>query len=281
MSRAVVHGPAIVVVVASLVLMLTRPRGIAEVWWVGAGAVVLVAVRLVTVGVAVKAVGQGTDAYAFLAGMMLLSELARTHGVRARADAWRLRLALVMHDRLGRRVRLFTIVYGIAIVVTTFLSNDATAVVLTPAILAAVRKAKVDPLPHLYVCALVANAASFVLPISNPANLVVFDGAMPSLGHWLAAFAVPSLLSIAVIYGALRLVFRRELRSRSRPQRSGCRFAGAATACSLVSGSSRRCFSSPYWDGSISGSRRSRRRCSSSWSPRSQRGEALSGSRGT
>ena len=81
MSRAVVHGPAIVVVVASLVLMLTRPRGIAEVWWVGAGAVVLVAVRLVTVGVAVKAVGQGTDAYAFLAGMMLLSELARTHGV--------------------------------------------------------------------------------------------------------------------------------------------------------------------------------------------------------
>jgi len=275
MSRAVVHGPAIVVVVASLVLMLTRPRGIAEVWWVGAGAVVLVAVRLVTVGVAVKAVGQGTDAYAFLAGMMLLSELARTHGV----FDWLSSCTIAWVG--GSSVRLFTIVYGIGIVVTTFLSNDATAVVLTPAILAAVRKAKVDPLPHLYVCALVANAASFVLPISNPANLVVFDGAMPSLGHWLAAFAVPSLLSIAVIYGALRLVFRRELRSRSRPQRSGCRFAGAATACSLVSGSSRRCFSSPCRDGSISGSRRSRRRCSSSWSPRSQRGEALSGSRGT
>lgn len=185
--------------------MLTRPRKIAEVWWIGAGTIVLVAARLVTVAGAVKAVGEGTDVYAFLAGMMLLSELAREHGVfdwlSSRAVAW----------ARGSSVRLFTIVYGIGVVVTTFLSNDATAVVLTPAILAAVRKAKVEPLPHLYVCALVANAASFVLPISNPANLVVFDGAMPSLGHWLVGFFVPSLLSIAVTYGALRFVFRRAL----------------------------------------------------------------------
>ena len=51
-----------------------------------------------------------------------------------------------------------------------------------------------------------------MLPISNPANLVVFDGAMPSLGRWLAAFALPSVLSIVVTYGALRWLFRRELR---------------------------------------------------------------------
>lgn len=84
---------------------------------------------------------------------------------------------------------------------------------LTPAILAAVRKAKVDPLPHLFVCALVANAASFVLPISNPANLVLFDGTMPPLGRWLEWFLVPSVLSILVTYVALRLLFRRTLAS--------------------------------------------------------------------
>ena len=59
----------------------------------------------------------------------------------------------------------------------------------------AVRKAKVYPLPYLCVCALIANAASFVLPISNPANLVVFHTRMPPLGRWLADFGVPSLLS--------------------------------------------------------------------------------------
>jgi arsenical pump membrane protein len=91
------------------------------------------------------------------------------------------------------------------------MSNDATAVVLTPAILTAVRKSKVQPLPYLFVCALIANAASFVLPISNPANLVVFHTGMPSLGQWLASFFVPSLLSIACTFVVMRWIFRKEL----------------------------------------------------------------------
>jgi arsenical pump membrane protein len=85
--------------------------------------------------------------------------------------------------------------------------------VLTPAILAAVRKAKVAPMPYLFACALIANAASFVLPISNPANLVVFHTGMPPLGKWLLAFAVPSVLAIAATYAVMRFVFRRPLRN--------------------------------------------------------------------
>ncbi len=61
---------------------------------------------------------------------------------------------------------------------------------------------------------LIANAASFVLPISNPANLVVFRTQMPPLVHWLASFALPSLLSILSTYLVLRWCFRRELRAR-------------------------------------------------------------------
>jgi arsenical pump membrane protein len=95
--------------------------------------------------------------------------------------------------------------------VAIFMSNDATAVVLTPAILTAVRKGKVRPLPYLFACALIANAASFVLPISNPANLVVFRQGMPPLGLWLLSFGVPSILSIATTYAIMRLVFKKDL----------------------------------------------------------------------
>jgi|SRR5438477_973058 len=91
------------------------------------------------------------------------------------------------------------------------MSNDATAVVLTPAVLTAVRKSKAEPMPYLFACALIANAASFVLPVSNPANLVVFRTRMPALPHWLAAFTLPSIVSIAATYFALRWYFRREL----------------------------------------------------------------------
>jgi arsenical pump membrane protein len=194
-----------VIVALSIVLMLIRPRGIAEVYWVGGGAALLLVLRLVPLRLAGHAVLEGTDVYFFLIGMMLLSELAREHGV----FDWLSSVAV--RSARGSAARLFTLIYAIGTVVTIFMSNDATAVVLTPAILTAVRKAKVEPLPHLFACALIANAASFVLPISNPANLVVFQQGMPPLPRWLLAFALPSVLSIVVTYAVLRLMFRRSL----------------------------------------------------------------------
>ncbi len=93
------------------------------------------------------------------------------------------------------------------------MSNDATAVVLTPAVAAVARAARAEqPLPFLLVCAFIANAASFVLPISNPANLVIYGSHMPPLGQWLPRYALPSILSITATYVVLRLTQRAALR---------------------------------------------------------------------
>ena len=194
------------IVAVSIALMLARPRGIPEVWWISGGAVLLIILRLVPLELAWQAVGKGSDVYLFLIGMMLLSALAREQGV----FDWVASVAV--REAKGSCSRLFLLVYGVGTLVTIFMSNDATAVVLTPAILTAVRKAKVSPLPYLFVCALIANAASFVLPISNPANLVVFHTGMPSLGTWLADFGIPSLFSILATFLVMRFVFREELR---------------------------------------------------------------------
>ena len=201
----ILHVVLLLIVGISIALMLTRPRGIPEVWWISGGALLLVALRLIPLKLAGQAVAKGTDVYLFLIGMMLLSELAREQGV----FDWVASVAV--HGANGSCSRLFLLVYGVGTLVTIFMSNDATAVVLTPAILTAVRKAKVAPLPYLFVCALISNAASFVLPISNPANLVVFHTGMPPLGTWLADFGVPSLLSIVVTFFVMRLLFRDEL----------------------------------------------------------------------
>jgi arsenical pump membrane protein len=88
-------------------------------------------------------------------------------------------------------------------------------VVLTPAVYAATKAAKVEnPLPYLLICAFIANAASFVLPISNPANLVVFAEHMPPLTQWLAMFALPSVLAIVATYATLRLTQNSVLRDQ-------------------------------------------------------------------
>ncbi len=182
--------------------VIIRPMRWPEWIWAVAGAALLVLFGLMPVGAAGAAVAKGLDVYLFLIGMMLLSETARAHGAFDWIDA------TAVNAAKGSRPRLFLLVYATGVVVTTFMSNDATAVVLTPAVFAAAKKAKADPLPLLFACALIANAASFVLPISNPANLVLYGGKMPPLGQWLGSFALPSIASIVVTFAVLRWMER-------------------------------------------------------------------------
>ncbi|WP_341207491.1 arsenic transporter [uncultured Sphingomonas sp.] len=185
--------------------VIARPFRWPEAIWAVAGALALLLFGLVTPGDALAAVAKGGDVYLFLIGMMLLSETAREQGLFDWVAA-----TAVGHAK-GSPTRLFLLVYATGVVTTTFLSNDATAVVLTPAVYAAARKAKAEPLPLLFACALIANAASFVLPISNPANLVLYGGRMPPLGAWFASFALPSVAAIVVTFFALRHVERARL----------------------------------------------------------------------
>src|ERR1700691_1438918 len=195
---------------ASILCMLLRPRRIAEAYWVCGGGILLVLTRLIPLPHAAHAVYEGLDVYLFLAGMMILAELAREEGV----FDWIADVA-AQHAR-NSPGRLFVLIYLVGTVVTAFLSNDATAVVLTPAVLAVVRRAKVDPKPYLLACALIANAASFVFPISNPANLVIFAQRLPPLAMWLRIFLLPSLASIALTFLCLWWASRKELRGVMR-----------------------------------------------------------------
>ncbi|MGY4255282.1 arsenical pump membrane protein [Bradyrhizobium sp. USDA 4516] len=185
--------------------VIARPWNLPEYIWAVTGAVLLIAFDLLPWRDAVAAAGKGTDVYFFLIGMMLLAEVARKKGL----FDWFAELA-VKHSR-NSASRLFSIVYAVGTLVTIFLSNDATAVVLTPAVYAATRAAKVEPLPYLFVCAFIANAASFVLPISNPANLVLFGARMPTLPQWLHYFLLPSIVAIAATFIMLRLSLRNSL----------------------------------------------------------------------
>ena len=185
--------------------IIARPWNVPEFIWAAAGATLLVLLNLMPWQEAVIAAAKGADVYFFLIGMMLLAEAARKEGL----FDWLAAQAVIQSK--GSAKRLFFIVYAVGTLVTIFLSNDATAVVLTPAVYAATRAAKVAPLPYLFICAFIANAASFALPISNPANLVVFGAQMPPLGVWLRYFALPSVAAIVGTYAALRWTQRGQL----------------------------------------------------------------------
>ncbi len=189
--------------------VIVRPFSWPEAIWAVLGAALLVVLGLLPWQVALDGISKGTDVYLFLVGMMLLAEIARKEGL----FDWLAGLAV--RAAKGSPTRLFLLIYIVGTVVTVFLSNDACAVVLTPAVYAAAKAADAEPLPYLFICAFIANAASFVLPISNPANLVVFATDMPPLGQWLATFALPSVLAIVATYAVLRLTQNARLKGQT------------------------------------------------------------------
>jgi arsenical pump membrane protein len=233
MHAIAAHATLAVYAIAALATagVIFRPFNLPEAVWAVGGAALLVVLQLISIPEALTGIAKGTDVYLFLFGMMLLAEIAREEGL----FDW---LAAIATSRAnGSARRLFLLTYGVGTVVTIFLSNDATAVVLTPAVAAAARTAKAkQPLPFLLICAFIANAASFVLPISNPANLVIYGSHMPPLLRWLPAYLLPSALSIVATYLALRWTQRDALRQHiaaevPRPQLSA---AGKTAALGIA-----------------------------------------------
>ncbi|NHA03531.1 arsenic transporter [Mucilaginibacter sp. HC2] len=187
--------------------VIIRPFKIPEAIWAVSGAVALVVLQLISPTEALSGINKGTDVYLFLIGMMLLAETAREEKLFDWLAAHATKMAK------GSSGNLFLLIYLVGVVVTAFLSNDATAVVLTPAVAAAVKAAKVEkPLPYLLICAFIANAASFVLPISNPANLVIYGNHMPPLLQWFPQYIMPSIVAIVVTYLMLYLTQRKALK---------------------------------------------------------------------
>jgi arsenical pump membrane protein len=187
--------------------VIIRPFGIPEYISACAGAAILLLSGLLKFSEGISGFSKGIDVYFFLTGMMMLAETARIEGMFDWLAAHAAKLAK------GSSTRLFFLIYLVGTLVTIFLSNDATAVVLTPAVIAAVRASKVkNPLPYLFICAFIANAASFVLPISNPANLVIYGSHLPDLRGWLSSFLIPSIVSIIATFIVLYILQRKALR---------------------------------------------------------------------
>jgi arsenical pump membrane protein len=199
----------------SIAGIVLRPRGLPE--WLSAcsGAALVVVFGLLPGREALRAVAGGWDVYLFLFGMLALAEILRAYGV---FDVLAARLASFSLSPLA----LFSCVYAIGVAVTAVLSNDGTIVLLTPAAIAVAARARLPVLPIAFAVAMVSNAASFVLPISNPANLVLFAN-LPRAGEWIDAFGLASLAAILVTWASLAIVFRRDLHAAAArgPNRAG------------------------------------------------------------
>jgi len=195
----------IIIFLATLALMLTRPRGMNEAWAAVAGGLAMLLCRLETWRQAWSTIHEGADVLLFLFALMLLSTLLDASGFFEWAA-----IKAAMAAR-GNVKTLYRNVFLLGSLITAFLSLDTTAIILTPIVMAFVARLQLRAKPFLVACAMVANTASLLLPVSNLTNLLFqsklhFDFAVFGL-----RMLLPQIVAIAVNYVVLAFLFRKDL----------------------------------------------------------------------
>ena len=146
--------------------------------------------------------------FLFFLGMMALSALAEAEGL----FDWLASQAAQLANGSARRLLLNTFLLGSLI--SMVLSNDATALILTPIVYSLVTRLRLPVLPFLFACTFIADTASFLLPVSNPINIIVLSTFQLDLWTFLRLLLLPSLLVIGTNVIAFFLIYRRQLTGR-------------------------------------------------------------------
>lgn len=206
MPHALVDALAVGALLTLLVVAFWHPRPAVEVLAaLGAAAVVLASGAVDPPG-ALDEVRLLLPVVAFLAAILVVSEVCAAEGVFAAVGA--------TVGRLGRNQprRMLALTFCAAAVTTAVLSLDATVVLLTPVVAAAVTGTVTSPRPLVHACARLANTASVLLPVSNLTNLLALP-ALPDVSFLgFAALMTPTWLAVlAVEYVGHRLYFARDL----------------------------------------------------------------------
>jgi len=194
---------AAVIFMVTLVAIVVRPHGIGEAWSAAVGAVLMLATGAIEPGSALSAVAGEWDLFLFFFGLMLSAAVADMAGF----FDWAARVALEAAGGSGRRLLFNVLVLGALI--TTFLSNDATAVILTPIVYTVVTRLRLRVMPYLFAVSFIANSASMTLPISNPINVLTGDRLHAPLGEYVAHLLPASLAAIAITIVLIMAVFWR------------------------------------------------------------------------
>ena len=197
----------------TLVGIMTRPFRWSEASIALAGAALLLVLGLIHPAEACRTLIQDWNTFLFFLGMMSLSALAEAAGL----FDW---LAVQAARLAGQSAaRLFVNVFLLGSLISMILSNDATALILTPVVYVLVTKLRLPVLPFMFACTFIADTASFLLPISNPTNVIVLSRFPLDLFTFVRLLFLPSLVAIGINLAVFFLLYRKQLKSHFDAQR--------------------------------------------------------------
>jgi Na+/H+ antiporter NhaD/arsenite permease-like protein len=167
------------------------------------GAVLMIATGVTTPERAYRAINY--DTLVLLLGMMLISAyLCLAHFFQ-----WAAELVLNFSRTPARLLLHVTLTSGI---LSSLLLNDTICLMLTPLIVAVIRRGKLPLLPFLIALATSANIGSVATLVGNPQNMIIGHFSRISFPEFSRALLPAAIVGLAINFFILRFGFRKMLR---------------------------------------------------------------------
>ncbi len=202
------EGLAVGVLLATLTVVVVRPRGLNVAWPAGVGALIALALGLLSPHALTTIFGDTWDAAATLIALFMLSEALDANGF----FAWAARRLARLAGGSGWRL------YGLTLALTTgvaaLLANDAAVLMLTSIfakLLAQIYPEAKFRLPFLFAAGFFADAMSGLFIPSNLTNIIIADAIHVSVLQSAVWTALPTLAAFIVAGAAFALRFRARL----------------------------------------------------------------------
>ncbi len=167
------------------------------------GAVLMIATGVVAPERAYRAVNY--DTLVLLLGMMLIS----AYLYLAHFFEWAAELVLNFSRTPQRLLLYVTLTSGI---LSALLVNDTICLMLTPLVVAVIRRGKLPLLPYLIALATSANIGSVATLVGNPQNMIIGHFSRISFPEFSRALLPAAIVGLAINFFILRLGFRKMLR---------------------------------------------------------------------
>ena len=167
------------------------------------GAVLLLLTQTIDQHVAIEAIDWNT--LGLLAGMMLMVKVTEPTGVYN----W----LAIKAGQLSRGQSLWVVVAlaGTTAVLSAFLDNLTTVLLMVPITFLLADALDIDPIPLVVIEILVSNIGGTATLIGDPPNILIAGATGLSFTAFIANLAPIALVSFVVVTGGLYLVFRRQL----------------------------------------------------------------------
>jgi len=168
------------------------------------GAVLMVSTGVMTPERAYRAVNY--DTIVLLLAMMLVSAYLSL----ARFFEWAADVVLEFSHTPGRLLLYLILTSG---TLSALLMNDTICLMLTPLVIAVIRRGKLPLLPYLIALATSANIGSVATLVGNPQNMIIGHFSRIPFAQFSLALAPAAVVGLAINFIILRIGFRSALRA--------------------------------------------------------------------